>query len=242
MNNSILNSIPKSILDLMHKSVINNSNKTINAESLLNIIEKDLVRLEYYKEHIIAIYADVSPTNPRVFSNVGTMVCSHGRHDFGDRQYRNDSTRGWRNWFAHYIKDTYSLIESNVYDNEECLSDNDVDIIWSWIEENVIVLPLMVYDHSGLSMGTSREYPFNCRWDSSQVGFIYVLNSDVEKEFWNATDKKERALSCLENEVAMYNHYLSGDVYGYRAFDKDGEDIGSCWGFYGYDDSISGLF
>lgn len=37
----------------------------------------------------------------------------------------------------------------------------------------------------------------------------------------------------LKSEVETYDQYLTGDVYGYVIEDKEGEELDSCWGFYG---------
>ena len=95
---------------------------------------------------------------------------------------------------------------------------------------NVIMLPLYLYDHSGITMNTGG---FSCPWDSGQVGYIYVTMEDARKE-WSGTDEEIRAkaLTCLEAEVKVYDQYLTGDVYGYIIEDDDGEIVDSCWGFY----------
>jgi hypothetical protein len=38
-------------------------------------------------------------------------------------------------------------------------------------KREMIVVPLYLYDHSGITMSTS---PFSCPWDSGQVGYIWV--------------------------------------------------------------------
>ena len=48
---------------------------------------------------------------------------------------------------------------------------------------DVVALPVFMYDHSGLSLSTGREYPFDDRWDSMQVGFIYCTLEKAKKEF-----------------------------------------------------------
>ena len=45
-------------------------------------------------------------------------------------------------------------------------------------EENVI-LPLYLYDHSGITMNTTG---FSCGWDSGVVGFIYCSKKDFREE------------------------------------------------------------
>lgn len=90
-----------------------------------------------------------------------------------------------------------------------------------------VILPLYLYDHSGI---TIRTGPFSCPWDSGQVGWIYCTKEDIDKE-WNGD--RERAEKYLQGEVENYDQYLTGDVYGYVVDDEDGEQLDSCWGFYG---------
>jgi hypothetical protein len=101
--------------------------------------------------------------------------------------------------------------------------------------ENVaVILPLFLYDHSGITMNTTG---FNCRWDSGQVGFIFISKAKALKEFGGKIITKklrERLETYLKNEVETYDQYLTGDVWGVQVF-EDGEEVDSCWGFYGYD-------
>lgn len=111
-----------------------------------------------------------------------------------------------------------------------------------------IILPLNLYDHSGLSMSTSE---FNDSWDSGQVGWIYVTYADLQRGFPNITAVsalKERGIQALEAEVEEYNLYLQGAVYGYEI--QEGtkckgcghvswEHADSCGGFIGWVDENS---
>jgi hypothetical protein len=84
--------------------------------------------------------------------------------------------------------------------------------------------------------------PFSCQWDSVQVGFIYTSRKKAIAEWGNkvCTAKvKEMATKCLKEEVKTYDQFLQGEVYGYVIEDKDGNEIDSCWGFYGKDDLIA---
>jgi hypothetical protein len=103
-----------------------------------------------------------------------------------------------------------------------------------------IVLPLYLYDHSGITMSTS---PFSCPWDSGQVGWIYITREKIREEYGcKRISKKmiERVTGYLINEVKEYDQYLMGDVYGYRITeinpddpDEEGEEVDSSWGYYG---------
>ena len=99
-------------------------------------------------------------------------------------------------------------------------------------------LPLWLYDHSGLTISCSdRNYPYNDRWDSSQVGWIIVLKENVVKNF--GEDKwRARAMNAIKNDVHVYDQYLRGEVFCFTLYEKTGEDwdeIDSCSGWYGDD-------
>lgn len=91
---------------------------------------------------------------------------------------------------------------------------------WS---KNYHVFALNAYIHGGvaLSLGT-----FSCPWDSGQVGYVLVRRLSC----WKKRDKAEAAALSLVEE---WNQYLSGDVWGYVVEDTHGNQLDSCWGFYG---------
>lgn len=131
--------------------------------------------------------------------------------------------------------DDYSLylvqkfMEEEVYDRGCDHDDLSYSELYNRIDKRgTIILPLYLYDHSGITISTSS---FSCRWDSGQVGYIYMTKDTMEKEGWN----KEQATKYLESEVTVYDNYLTGEVYGFRIEDADGEEIESCWGYYGDD-------
>ena len=108
-----------------------------------------------------------------------------------------------------------------------------------------IALPVFMYDHSGVALSTGRQYPFNCPWDSGQLGWIFVTREQVRKE-WKVQRISPKLRAQVENilrgEVETYGAYLNGNVYGYVAEDQDGEHLDSCWGFYGFDFEENGLY
>jgi len=113
-----------------------------------------------------------------------------------------------------------------------------------WLEDNApegsIVLTLYLYDHSGITMSTGDAYPFNCQWDAGPVGVI-VCTPDKIKAEWDGD--RAKAEEYLRGEVAVYDQYLTGDVWGFTIDEPDpceccGNEKGpthidSCWGFYG---------
>lgn len=108
-----------------------------------------------------------------------------------------------------------------------------------WWKENGtggVLLPLYLYDHSGISMRVGRSFADvdPGEWDSGQVGFIYATKETILKE-WGTLDEK-KAKACLEGEVEIYDQYLTHDVYGYVVKGPNGESLDSVWGYYGRED------
>ena len=112
------------------------------------------------------------------------------------------------------------------------------------ITSKAVSLPIYMYDHSGT---TIRTYPYDCPWDSGQVGHIYLTREQILKEQGiTRMSPKARvwAKKILVAEVEEYDQYLRGEVYGYtvttkKHCDNCGHDEieveDSCWGFYGMD-------
>lgn len=152
------------------------------------------------------IFQDEDPRNPRTdYDNFGTMVCFHGRYDLGDKHDIRLEDIGGGEALDEYLRKKLHA---------------------------VVILPLYLYDHSGITIRTSS---FSCPWDSGQVGFIYVSREKAVEEFGNLTKAKFKKIEALlESEVETYDQYLCGDVYGYVLKDY-GKEVESCWGFYGLD-------
>ena len=88
---------------------------------------------------------------------------------------------------------------------------------------NMHVYQIRSYIHSGIALSLGSEYPFNDRFDSGFYGLILVT--------------KDESIIAKPNEYAesyikSWNTWANGEVRGFMALDKDGEDIDSCWGFY----------
>lgn len=157
-----------------------------------------------YKGYNIEIYPDEIGESPREWDNLGKMLCFHDRYNLGDNHdIRSEDFESWGE-VEEYLKKEL---------------------------EAVIILPLYLYDHSGITISTS---PFSCQWDSGQIGFVYITKEDLKKEGVS----KAKAKKILEGEIKIYDDYIRGNVYGYKVIDEQGNEIDSCWGFIGeYDDN-----
>ena len=176
------------------------------------------------------------PEDPREWDNLGTMICFHSRYNLGDEH--NYSSGEFFQELACNVDPT-AEDRINYWDYEANVSyETAAEKIHNIIEkalDNVVILDLYLYDHGGISMSTGG---FSCPWDSGQVGYIFVTKDQLRKEYnVKRITKKimERAVNILEDEVKVYDMYLTGQVYGYTVEDPSGEFIDSCGGFFGYD-------
>jgi hypothetical protein len=204
---------------------------------------REAIQTEKYKGLTIEIHQDEDPESPREWGNPSNMVCFHKRYNLGDKQegvlesaQRNSSGPAER--LREHLND---YAEEEGWDLKG-MPERDG---WGLIEFFLrvargaeVILPLYLFDHSGITMNTTG---FSCPWDSGQVGFIYMTKDAILKNY--AVKDISDELRCkvaeqLKAEVASYDQYLTGDVYGYVIKDENGEDLDnclhdSCWGFFG---------
>ena len=175
----------------------------------------DPVYEEAYQGHVIKIYHDPDAESPREWSNLGTLICWHRRYRLGD-SHSFDSPEA-------FLRDLSGI---------SAQSDLSMDQLRDRAERKSVLLPVFLYDHSGLAMNTIG---FHCPWDSGQVGYVYVTLEAVRKEFGVKRVTKalrEKAEDILRGEIVSYDAYLGGRVYGY-VIEWDGEEVDACWGFVG---------
>lgn len=209
--------------------------------------------------------------NPRDdWDCVGTLYTWHrnyrlgGKDDFNNQDHIHDLNVWCFDTFSELanLKELkgYNSYEGSIYFEDEEFTDVELtheqetffnQTVNAWIENNVCILPVFMYDHSGITISTG---PFSCPWDSGQVGIIYVTKKTCEKH----QIKFEDAENILKGEIKVLDQYLTGDVWSYIIYstedpdeeyetiyneivaheddlpdDRNHED--SCGGFFGYD-------
>lgn len=121
-------------------------------------------------------------------------------------------------WHKRYRFPNELFMTPDDYDNWEEMSE-------ALQKEFHIVLPIYIYDHSGLAFSTS---PFSCPWDSRQVGFI-CYKEELSSEL------TEQMKGTMIDEVDQYHNYVNGYLYEYLIEDSEGEIVISCGGFNSID-------
>lgn len=112
--------------------------------------------------------------------------------------------------------------------------------------EGRVILPVYMYDHSGV---TIRTKPFRSRWDSGQLGVIYIDHEIIEEVKGDLSDEsREWARDVLRGEVHQVDLYLRGQVWGFVVKEtcehcghELDEVVDSCWGHYGEDLEETGI-
>lgn len=163
-----------------------------------------------YKNHTIKIYQDESALNP---------------------------IKEWDmlGTFSCFHRDYDLSCNKNTFDTgEELMEYFEIE------KNNIIKLPLKIYEHGGISISASVDgsfgYPYNDQWDSSSVGYIHVHKDKIREEYGCKRISKKiinKVKEYLLNEVKEFNQYLTGDVCGFVVEGELSND--SCWGFFGRD-------
>ncbi|RLD55169.1 MAG: hypothetical protein DRJ01_17040, partial [Bacteroidetes bacterium] len=130
---------------------------------------------------------------------------------------------------SYNLGDEHDYIQSNYSSWEELKKGIESK------EEVLAIKPLYLYDHSGITISTS---PFQCRWDSGQVGWIYITKGTVKITGMPIDKDLDKSIDL---ELSTYDQEIQGEVFGFSCY-KDGECIDSCGGFYGRDIRKNGMF
>ena len=195
-------------------------------------------------EYILTVEYDECAEDPREWDNLCTMICWHNRYRLGDRHKYDDSDELFNDLL-------YRICGMNPDDYEDLPTRDKYKLACE--SDKLVIKPINMYDHGGITVSTSNGYPYNDRWDSCCVGFIYVTKKQVlaqgfsvDEEYWT-----NWANNFIENEMKTYDQYVRGEVYWYKLTKKvmeqdlchhcgevireyeEEEEIDACGGFYG---------
>lgn len=115
------------------------------------------------------------------------------------------------------------LIEEGENTPEEAQEEAEAGHIPGWR-----VVQLNAYIHGGVALSLGE---FGCRWDSGQVGWVFVK----EENGWAEHITHGQIAQWLVDE---WNQYLSGDVWAVDILDTDGEVLESYGGVYGMENAL----
>jgi len=69
-------------------------------------------------------------------------------------------------------------------------------------------------------------------------GYAFITWDEIRNEYSGMSDEEAlvKARAYLQGEIETYNQWVTGDTWGYIAYDENGEKMGDCWGYYGKDE------
>ena len=176
-----------------------------------------------YKGYRIKTYQDDEPDNPRDWDNLGKIFYGHKRYVFRKK-----------------ISDIGEVDVRKEF--EDCYSWDDVEKRIIELYDPLVILPLYLYDHGILRIKIGDFYDSQlpqgyAHFDTGMVGFVIAEKDKVRKEYKvKRISKKlrEQVKQILEDEIDVFDKYLSGQVYAYSIEDTDI----ACSGFYDYDEMV----
>ena len=154
--------------------------------------------------YLLQVMYDDEPLNPRTdYDNFGKMVCWHSRYNLGDEhdfvklEY-NQSDGGWtvseyddyfKKWFTTFFEGSMADNKQDIF--EDILNTLPDQLLYALASEKNLILPLNLYDHSGLSMSVSSFIgrAQHAEWDSGQVGWIYATADSIRAEYGNCSSE-----------------------------------------------------
>lgn len=161
----------------------------------------------------LKIWLDSGDCNPRKYNdNLTIMYCFSRKYNLGDKH--NYKEEDFENWEDF---------------KKQLMKDQDI----------LIIKPVYLYDHGCITIKTT---PFSCRWDSSQVGYIFITKDSLKSAYVNVKLTDEELNNLIESDIREYDHYIRGEVYGYSIIktikceccgSEKEEIIDSCGGFIG---------
>ena len=165
------------------------------------------------KKFELKIEHDDDPMNPRTdWDNITTMICFHKRYDLGDK--------------TDYKSDNFDS-----WDELKTQIESDYKVL--------MIKPLYMYDHSGITISTS---PFGCRFDSGQIGWVFVDKDNLQRISGDSDGFNELNLEEItDSEVKTYDQYITGEVYRYTIYEIETCSLGhehknfveGCGGYFG---------
>lgn len=166
--------------------------------------------------HVVSVYQEPDPTDPREWASVGVMVTAHGRYRLGD-EWGDAIDFGDETPRAYFARTRGSRV----------------------------VLPLWLYDHRRLTIRVGDpenmwSNPFAGQRGTGLLGFIIDTPGRVTAALGaDATDAEVEA--ALRAEVEAYDHYLRWNTYGYVVVDAVGNEVAACWGLLGDLDHVRAM-
>lgn len=170
----------------------------------------DIIKTEQVNGYTVNLKYDYMPDNPRSWDCLGTMYFEKMRN----YQFQDE-----------VIPEYWIDEEGESWD----ISDEDSFKAWREYEGDklAIVLPIYMYEHSGVVLRTTQTTPRGV-----VSGYIALTEEKLLKEYGKIDEETiKTATEALTDEVNTYNQYINGEVYYSEVMDGE-EFVDGSGGFY----------
>jgi hypothetical protein len=183
----------------------------------------------------IEVYTDMSgDSDPRDWDCLGTIVGWDRDVQLGKKQIKEQYQVELV--LLDILDDAMYLSYEQYYNVMEYAT---AEVLMNAIKKHTkaVVLPIYVYNHSGISVSTSsyRYRMFDSAgWDWGISGIIYATESKIKEEYGGdkVTDEmRTKAIEVLKEEIKTLDMYYKNEVYWYTV-KEGGEEVDSCGGIY----------
>ena len=152
-------------------------------------------------KYTLRVEQDDTAESPRYWDNVAKMICWHRDYRLGDKHNYDDSYE-----FLIGLAKEIGIFNDDMWDMEQ--EELEQKILET---DLVVIVPLNLYDHSGISISTSNGYPYNDRWDAGCVGYAYITKAKAMEEL------REYELDENGNHIKVEHRHPNGMVtYSYK--------------------------
>ena len=184
------------------------------------------------KGEILKIWHDEDFSNPLEYEDFVTYYTWHNRsssiqpNNFKDAEEWYDSIMG---------EGAFNRQRNSSLQEKKGVVAFAFDICKNLSKAKKVAFPILSHEHSDIRyyLGTSIDY-----WEGSIAGFAFIDKSKVYEEFGVkkiTSQIVEKVKSIVERQLKAYTDCVNGYVYGFTLYNKDGEEIDSCGGFFGYE-------
>ena len=114
----------------------------------------------------------------------------------------------------------YDLCNESKHTTDDFSSWSDLNNLINKENKIAVILAVHMYDHSGTAFSTT---PFDCKFDSGTVGFIYITKEKVQELYGKKNLTKnliEKATDFLNAEIKEYTSWCNGETYTYSVYNN----------------------
>ena len=175
----------------------------------------------------VRIIRDDCPINPREdYDHLGKMILFPSRHYREQNEWK--ISENVRDFDSALRSLAWHATKSDAMEDELIVSMNHV---FRCVNKHYVVIPVFRNDRMGDVFGSGDSV---AEGDEGCDGLILFPVADLPREGLD----REQAVKNLEWEIEQYSCFCTNDVHGYVIEDENGNELDSCWGFYGQDYAI----